>query len=157
MVPPHISGAFPLSASIIITLPRDRRVPGTLEYFDDAGTSRFRCVALGRSAGHATNPTRNPLRFRGHTPAGDYALTFCTALARPVVGIGSLWIGLDPVSGQALAAEQAGRTGLGIHGGRGDQILKVTHGCIRLFDRDMTALAKVLGKTRFTVSIVEAA
>lgn len=143
-----------------ITLHEDRRQPGELALYAPGGLALgaqplFRCSCTGRSAGHATNPTRDPLKFRGHTPTGDYAVTFVTALARPSTGIGSLWIGLDPIGGQAQLAENAGRTGLGIHGGRGDQVYKMTHGCIRLLDKDMAALAKTAGKLRFTVSIDE--
>lgn len=142
---------------LIIKLPKDRRELGELRLFGaDAGvTARpiFSCLCLGRSAGHATNPSRDPLRFRGHTPTGTYAPTFVTALARPIAGIGSLWIGLDPIGGQAQRAEDAGRTGLGIHGGRGDEVYKMTHGCIRLRDTDMAALARAAGKLRFNVTI----
>lgn len=145
---------------IIITLPKDRSKLGELKLFGvgqmpATDTPVFRCPCLGRSAGAATNPSRDPLKYRGHTPTGDYAVTFVTALARPIAGIGSLWIGLDPVGGQAQAAEDAGRTGLGIHGGRGDDVYKMTHGCIRLLDKDMVALAKIAGKLRFSVSISE--
>ncbi len=140
---------------ITIILPKNRKLPGRLELRAAEGALLFACACLGRSAGHATNPSRDPLLYRGHTPTGDYALTFVTALARPIPGIGRLWVGLDPVGGQAQQAEDAGRTGLGIHGGRGNDALMMTHGCIRLFDRDMAQLAKVAGKLRFTVSIVE--
>ncbi len=56
---------------------------------------------------------------------------------------------------QARKAELKGRTGLGIHGGRGDAVLKATHGCVRLKDRDMADFARIAGKLRFTVEIRE--
>lgn len=139
---------------IHIALYPDRARPGLLTaYAQGVPAAGFAC--LGRSAGDWKNPARDPLRYRGHTPTGDYARTFVSRLAKPVLGIGDLWIGLDPISGQALQAEEAGRTGLGIHGGRGDSILRMTHGCIRLFDRDMRRLAEIAGKARFTVTIDE--
>lgn len=144
---------------LIIKLPKDRRELGELRLFAPgggvSGKPIFSCLCLGRSAGHASNPSRDPLKYRGHTPTGLYATTFVTALARPIAGIGSLWIGLDPIAGQAQLAENAGRTGLGIHGGRGDDAYKMTHGCIRLRDTDMAALAKAAGKLRFDVTIDE--
>jgi hypothetical protein len=145
-------------ASVTITLPKDRMQPGTLVLRDAAGGLLFSCRCLGRSAGHASNPSRDPMRFRGHTPAGKYALTFVTQLAQPVTGIGSLWVGLDPddfYDTPARRAEKAGRADLGIHGGRGDMVLKATHGCIRLLDRDMADFHRIAGKRRFTVVIEE--
>jgi hypothetical protein len=149
-----------MNATITITLPADRRSTGRLVFRSADGELKFSCPCLGRSAGHASNPTRDPLKYRGDTPTGRYALTFVTRLAAPITGIGSLWIGLDPddfYDTQARKAEKAGRTGLGIHGGRGDGLLKPTHGCVRLKDVDMAALARIAGKTRFTVLIETAA
>lgn len=150
-------------ASILITVPANRRMPGSLVLSRAlaGGTAEtiFSCACLARSAGHATNPDRDPMKYRGDTPVGRYAPTFVSHLPRPVTGIGRLWIGLDPDDfhhDQARAAEIGGRRGLGIHGGRGNQMLKVTHGCVRLLDRDMADLAQIAGKLRFTVEVREA-
>ena len=146
------------AAQVTITLPKDRRQSGVLVLRDNAGTILFSCRCLSRSAGHASNPSRDPMKFRGHTPTGKYALTFVTRLAKPIIGIGALWVGLDPddfYDTPAWSAELAGRTGLGIHGGRGDLTLKATHGCIRLLDRDMADFERFAGKRRFTVLIEE--
>ena len=146
------------NASVVIKLPKDRRQSGALVLRDSAGTILFSCKCLGRSAGHASNPARDPMKFRGDTPVGKYALTFVTQLASPVAGIGSLWVGLDPddfYDTPARRAEIGGRKGLGIHGGRGDAVLKVTHGCVRLLDRDMADFQRIAGKRRFTVIIEE--
>jgi hypothetical protein len=146
------------NASVTISLPKDRRKSGTLTLRDAAGKLLFSCKCLGRSAGHASNPSRDPMRFRGDTPVGKYDLTFLTQLAKPIAGIGSLWVGLDPddfYDTEARRAEKAGRRGLGIHGGRGDAVLKATHGCVRLLDRDMADLQRFAGKRRFTVLIEE--
>ena len=151
--------APPLWGALII-LPRDRTKPGRLELRDRIGMLVFSCQCLGRSAGIFDAVTgrvrRDRLAYRGDTPLGDYAPTFVTTLAKPITGIGRLWVGLDPIAGEALAAEQAGRRGLGIHGGRGET-LRPTHGCIRLKDSDMAALAAAAGRNRFTVRIVAAA
>ena len=146
-------------AQITITLNKDRKKPGQLVLRDAKGQSLFSCRALGLSVGHPSNRARDPLKHRGDTPIGRFATTFVSRLARPVTGIGSLWIGLDPddfYDTQARRAEIRGRDGLGIHGGRGDDKLKATHGCVRLLDRDMSALAGIAGKLRFTVLIEEA-
>lgn len=145
--------------NIEILLHSDRSRPGTLIVRGGLRGRQglFSCACLGRSAGDPRrNPSADPLRWRGHTPTGSFALTSFTTLSAAIRGIGRYWIALDPVAGQALAAEQAGRKGLGIHGGRGD-VLMPTHGCIRLRDRDMLALRDVLGKARFTVSVREVA
>jgi hypothetical protein len=146
------------NASVKITLPKDRRQSGALVLRDNANNILFSCKCLGRSAGHASNPARDPMKFRGDTPVGKYALTFVTQLAKPINGIGSLWVGLDPdnfYDTPARRAEKNGRTGLGIHGGRGDAVLKATHGCVRLLDRDMADFHRIAGKRRFTVQIEE--
>jgi hypothetical protein len=148
----------PNAASVVISFPADRSKPGTLVLRDSAGKLIFSCRAFGRSAGHASNPSRDPMKFRGNTPLGKYATTFISHLAKPVTGIGSLWVGLDPdnfYDTQARRAEKAGRTGLGIHGGRGDAVLKATHGCVRVLDRDMADFYRIAGKARFTVTIEE--
>ena len=145
-----------MQATVQITLPSDRKKMGVLVLRDAKGKTLFSCRCLGRSAGHASNPSRDPLGFRGDTPLGKYAPTFVSHLARPITGIGQLWVGLDPddfYDTQARKAELAGRRGLGIHGGRGNQLLKATHGCIRLLDKDMEDFARIAGKMRFTVII----
>jgi hypothetical protein len=147
-----------MSATVTITLSEDRKKPGTLVLRDERDTVMFSCSCLGRSAGHASNASRDPLRFRGDTPIGRYALTHISHLPHPVTGIGSLWCPLDPhdfYDSQARRAELNGRTGLGIHGGRGNSILKPTHGCVRLLDKDMADFARVAGKLRFTVEVKE--
>jgi hypothetical protein len=139
--------------AIKVALFADRKRVGKLvAYNQDAVV--FECPALGLSVGHAKNPKRDATRFRGDTPLGEYALTSVRNRGVYTRGIGRYSVHLDPVAGEALTAERNGRTGLLIHGGRGDQKLVPTFGCIRLLDKDMTALARLAGKSRFTVSIV---
>lgn len=150
--------------NLTILLPADRTRPGRFSLFaagkdGSQGAPMITGPCLGRSAGLFDKVTgtvrRDRLQYRGDTPLGDYAVTFVSQLAKPITGIGSIWIGLDPVAGEALRAEQNGRRGLGIHGGRGNSRLMPTHGCVRLTDADMAALAKAAGRTRFTVTIRE--
>ena len=147
-------------ANLTITVPQDRYQRGELVLRDAAGKTLFSCHCLARSVGNGSNSGRDPLFYRGDTPLGRYEVTFVSHLARAVTGIGTYWIGLDPDDfhdDDARKAELNGRRGLGIHAGRGNTILKPTHGCIRLLDRDMEDLARIAGKLRFTVEIVEAA
>ena len=147
-----------MPAKITIILPAGRKFSGTLTLRDEKGAVMFSCAALGRAANHAGNPGRDALKYRGDTPAGKYALTFISHLPHPVTGIGDLWITLDPdnfYDTPARRAELNGRRGLGIHGGRGNLVFKPTHGCIRLLDKDISTLAMIAGKLRFTVEIKE--
>jgi L,D-transpeptidase catalytic domain len=149
-----------VAGKVLISLHGDRTKAGTLVLTGANGETLFSCHCLGRSAGHASNPSRDPMKYRGNTPVGKYALTSISHLPKPVVGIGSLWCPLDPddfYDTQARRAEIGGRHGLGIHAGRGNLVLKATHGCVRLLDRDMADFARIAGKLRFTVEIVEAA
>lgn len=146
-----------MTAKILVELPRNRLHPGKLTLFGSTSKTLFSCPCLGRSVGHASNKTRDPLKYRGDTPVGKFATTFVSHLAAPIVGIGRIWIGLDPddfYDTPARRAEIGGRRGLGIHGGRGET-LKPTHGCVRLLDSDMQRLARFAGKTRFTVEVRE--
>jgi L,D-transpeptidase catalytic domain len=146
--------------SILISLHADRTKLGTLVLKNHKGETLFSCQCLGHSAGHASNPSRDPMRHRGNTPVGKFATTHISHLPHAVIGIGSLWCPLDPdnfYDTQARRAEIAGRDGLGIHGGRGNFIHKMTHGCVRLLDRDMQDFARIAGKLRFTVEIKEVA
>jgi hypothetical protein len=149
-----------VAGKISITLPKDRTKPGTLVLKDPKGETLFSCPCLGRSSGHSTNLKRDPMKYRGNTPVGKFMLTSVDRLGYWHRGIGTLWVQLDPddfYDTQARRAEIGGRRGFGIHGGRGNDILKVTHGCVRLLDRDMADFARVAGKMRFTVEIAEAA
>lgn len=147
-----------MSATVTITVHQDRKQSATLTLIDERGATLFSCLCLARSAGHTSNPSRDPLHYRGDTPIGRYALTHVSRLPQPVTGIGTLWCPLDPndfYDSQARRAELNGRTGLGIHAGRGNVFRKPTHGCVRLLDKDMEDFARIAGKTRFTVEIKE--
>ncbi|KKC24867.1 hypothetical protein WP12_16670 [Sphingomonas sp. SRS2] len=74
-------------------------------------------------------------------------------LPRPVVGVGRRWISLTPESGQARDAWNAGRDGLGIHAGRGDERLLPTLGGIRILERDMSVIERLTLDLPFYVLI----
>jgi hypothetical protein len=111
---------------------------------------------LGKSdnaaAARRGNPSRDPTRPFGDTPAGEYAC----AIGRPGAVTAELerkygphgWIALDPIAGQALQAKRNGRFGLLIHGGalNAKGRLRPTHGCIRMFNPDLAALLRAVAQ-----------
>ncbi|ARR54774.1 hypothetical protein HY78_15690 [Rhizorhabdus wittichii DC-6] len=84
---------------------------------------------------------------------GRYLRTRVIRLPRPIVGIGRRWISLTPQAGQALEAEKAGRDGLGIQAGRGDERLLPTYGGIRILERDMSVIERLTLDLPFYVLI----
>ncbi len=147
----------PPLAKIVITLPANRWNDGTLTALDDAGKVLLECPARGKADGKlaaaAGNPLRDPTRRNGDTPTGGYAPTAVRRFEKRDVKFGWGFIPLDPVSGAALAAEKNGRRGLGIHGGRSQDKLTATEGCVRVFDRDFLALSELAGTRTFSVEI----
>jgi hypothetical protein len=136
---------------ILVTLPADRTEPGTLTVTDGKGKTLAAMPCLGRAArelcAQGDNPSCAPTKRLGNTPLGDYVARQ-GVVARPKErqrGFGTHWIPLDPVGGEAQVAEDNGRAGLAIHGGRGNARLVPTGGCIRVFDKDFARLAQVLG------------
>ncbi|WP_234531909.1 L,D-transpeptidase family protein [Paenibacillus pseudetheri] len=94
-------------------------------------------------------------QINGHTPTGVYSATISGAPMDQTEGNirsygPSKYVIMDPISGNALTAEQNGRTGLWIHGGAAADAgaisypLRPTHGCVRLSDNDQASLIYVL-------------
>ena len=95
------------------------------------------------------------MQVNGNTPTGTYRVLRVESTqgwAQTSYGPNGA-LRLDPVSGNALSAEQlAGRRGLLIHGGtlggstywRGANELRATHGCIRLSNANMAQLVGIL-------------
>lgn len=142
---------------ITIRLPRDRSKPGELDLIDDAGLLLLRGLpCLGKAdnerAAKAGNPRRLPTKPYGDTPTGTYATATVATYAPPHPRMGAFAIPLEGIDGEALIA-RAERTGLAIHGGRGNVRLVPTFGCVRLFDDDMLALAVNIGKSTVTTTI----
>lgn len=149
--------------SIEIIIPTNRRIAGTLKVLDAAGRPIAVMPCLARAAQElssaAGNPGRNPTKRNGDTPVGDYLAPAGVEPRAPgrQRGFGTHWIPLDPVGGQAQVAEDNGRAGLAIHGGRGDTRLVPTAGCIRVFDADFARLVAALrGAKGFKVTVQEA-
>jgi hypothetical protein len=134
-------------------LPRqqERHNPGILRLVDGAGTELLICECLGKADGKAAsaagNPSRDPVLENGDTPTGLYAPA--RALLIPPADpnfahMGAWFIPLIGVSGDAARAKNAGRKGLALHAGRGDDRLVPTHGCLRVRDGDMAELVDTL-------------
>lgn len=135
---------------IFVYLPTDRWKPGFLRLFDPNGTKMLydmpcRGKADGGRATKEGNPARDPAKPFGDTPSGLYRPSRITRFSPSHKTLGPLAILLEGQTGEALKAAQQGRTGLALHGGRGDDQLMATHGCIRVFDRDMALLAGAIG------------
>ena len=117
---------------IKITLPANRYNYGTLKLYDKNGNQIYSCSALGRSVSNAS-----PLVYRGNTPTGIYSgYLYGPASPRDSYGPYKV-IAMDGISGQIV---QSGRSGIWIHGGRSQENLSPTYGCVRVFEKDQKAL-----------------
>jgi hypothetical protein len=141
---------------IRISLPTDRSRPGALELRDPDGQRLMAAPCLGRGTGHPSlNPQRSPMRRWGHTPLGDYRASAVVDRGADQAGrppYGRYVFALRPADARVVAA----RKGLMIHGGRGNDRLVTTRGCVRLLDLDMARLAKALQGNDAVVTIEEA-
>ena len=146
---------------ITVTLPADRRKPGTLT-FTIGAWSQFTCVCLGKSdnakAAEMGNPERDPLLPWGDLPTGEYFPSVMVARPGRAFGLCER-IHLLPIDGQAEhAADFGGRYGLLIHGGEpsASELLRPTYGCLRLFDHDMAVVLAMFNEAKpCTVHVVE--
>ncbi len=140
-------------------LRRDRATPGEFRLTDPAGSPVLVGTCLGKAdnekAAKVGNAARDPLKPYGDTPVGDYAPARVTTFKPPHPRLGLYGIELIGEAGQALGA-MAERSGLWVHGGRGDGRLVPTYGCLRLLDRDMAAVARRVGDdlVRVTIDLV---
>jgi len=131
-------------------LPRDRECPGWIELYRDgtrlAGPYRARGEADNTAAAKASNVQEDPERSFGDHPFGLYRVTRVVWGPAPRASYGGAFLALDPVDGEALEAKRNGRTGLGIHGGDRDgaKRLRATHGCLRVDEGAITALAQAV-------------
>lgn len=145
---------------INVFLPRDRTRPGYLHLFDSDGERLLaevpcRGKADNQQAAKNGNPTRNPTRPYGDTPAGVYMPSRVTRYDPPHKTFGKYAILLEGEAGDALKARENGRSGLAIHGGRGDGRLIATYGCIRVRDSDMQRLVDAIGDRQVIVEVVD--
>lgn len=141
-----------------VTLPRDRRQSGDFALIDPAGNTMLVGGCLGKADGdralQAGNPARDPIQPYGDTPTGRYAPAQILPLVPRHPRMGDYAISMIGVDGQARQA-MARRTGLYIHGGRGDGRLVPTYGCLRLLDRDMLAIERRVGRGWIVIEIGE--
>jgi lipoprotein-anchoring transpeptidase ErfK/SrfK len=149
---------------IEITLPRNRWKLGVLRLLDGEN-ELMQCPAYGKSdsiaAANSGNPSRDPIKRNGDTPAGEYRGTVEPRAMEPERSYGK-WppIRLNPTGGQASQAHQNGRRGLLIHGGHLDKLgrLRATNGCLRVRDLDIDFIlsqARKRGLKEFPVVITE--
>lgn len=132
-------------------LPLDRETQGSLVVLDDddrviVGPVRCRGEADdGEEARHGTADD-DPIHVFGDHPYGEYRITAIEQAKQPARSYGPFFFRLFPVSGEALRAWEAGRRGLGIHGGDlgPDSTLRATYGCLRADNETCEMLAKLL-------------
>ena len=129
---------------IIVNLNSNRRIQGTLKMYNSNGALIFDPVpCLGRSE-YNTPATQ----INGNTPTGVYNASVIAAKPTTSDNLYSYGpnkiVAMDPTSGEALIAEQNGRTGLWIHGGQSTNGLRPTHGCVRLTDSNQAALIRAI-------------
>lgn len=142
---------------VCINLPKNRTKSGTLRV-EDHGKALLAVDCLGKAdnakATEKRNAARHPCKSFGDTPIGSY-IGKIEKFSSQHPSMGNGWISLQPSSGQAAEAADAGRTGLGIHAGRGDERLVPTHGCVRVYNADWDRMVDVLPNTPFVVVIEE--
>ena len=137
-------------------LPRDREREGRLWVTEDLGGGAVfgpvRCRGEADNAAAAThhNPEEDPAATFGDHPYGVSRIATVVHTdptdAKKVRSYGPVFLALHAVSGQAWDARQAGRTGIGIHGGAPGPggTLRPTYGCLRLDNADVERLATLV-------------
>lgn len=147
-----------MTKRILILLPRDRTRPGVLHLFgaDGAQLEAVPCrgKADGARAAKEGNTAREPLKPYGDTPTGKYKRTRPTPTGDKAPKLGPIWIPLVGIEGDAVLAKAGGRTGLGIHAGRGNELI-ATYGCIRVGQNDFDDLVAAIGEDDVDVTIEE--
>lgn len=128
-------------------LPLDRTREGDI-YLDGTLLGRARGKADNQRAIDKGNASRDPKLPFGDHPSGTYRVTEVrTCTPAEAHSYGPFKLVLDPVSGDALAAKQNGRTDLEAHGGdpQADGVsLRATYGCLRVANNVISALAKAV-------------
>lgn len=145
---------------ILIRLPPDRRQAGHLTVIEDDKVVLAGIPARGKADTGTAKARGNPSRCTtmpfGDTPSGVWHACRVTKLPKPAPGLGAAWIALErPWSGDAVQAQINGRSGLGIHGGRGNGDLIATQGCVRVRDDDFARIADAMGQDEFWVDVID--
>lgn len=136
---------------LLAELPLDREAEGRFSIFDDAGGCLFgpvRCLGEADDAEERRHGTQDddPVHAFGDAPYGTFRLTAIEPDKAPPRSYGPFFFRLMPLTGQALEAWEAGRRGLGIHGGDLGQgsTLRPTFGCLRIDNATCEVLAAFL-------------
>lgn len=144
---------------LIALLPIDRALEGTIRLLAEDNTELGRWPCRGKAdstkAMQNHNPRRDPALPYGDTPSGEYLPAKVAHLDPPHETLGGLIIPLEGCAGDALMAHQNGRTGLAIHANRGNDRLVATHGCLRMYDRDLARLAELLDTSKASIEILD--
>lgn len=143
---------------IEISLPKNRWNAGTLKVLGADGKQLLadiecRGKADGQRAALESNTSRDPVYPYGDTPSGQYGPTKLILFREESERFGIGWIPMEGITGDAYDAKQNGRSGLAIHGGRGNGRLMATLGCVRVRDIDFRHMAHVLGNAPIAITI----
>lgn len=141
---------------IEVKLPTDRTHLGNLLLLNDDGDivlGPVPCLANSDSeyAQINGNPTRDPLKRGGDTPLGQWTATWEKFTGSVGESVEHSYgphgkVHLHATGGDALTAQNNGRTGICIHSGPLNPAytatlgLRPTHGCIRIMDEPMLDL-----------------
>lgn len=132
-------------------LPLDREAEGRFSVLDDEGRGVLgpvRCRGEADDAEERRHGTADdhPLGLFGDHPFGESRVTSIEQGKQPARAYGPFFFRLLPLAGEAKAAWDAGRRGLGLHGGDlgAGSTLRPTYGCLRLDNETCEALAKLL-------------
>lgn len=136
---------------LLAELPPDRETEGRFSVFDDAGAmvlTSVRCFGEADDAEERRRGTADddPIGLYGDHPFGEYRVTAIEQGKQPARSYGAFFFRLFPLSGEAKTAWEAGRRGVGIHGGdlRSGGSLRPTFGCLRIDNETCETLAKLL-------------
>ncbi len=115
----------------------DRSEPGTLYLYNASGTKLFQTSCLGKSASNLPQSQTN-----GDTPTGTYTGRL-SGPDYPTESYGPYKVvAMTGVSGNI--ALYSHRSGIGIHGGRSQETLQATNGCIRVFNSAQLTLQNTI-------------
>ena len=144
--------------SVKIYLPFNRWNTGLLAVHDAEHRELFaapcRGKADGQNAARHDNPNRDSTKPWGDTPTGAYEPTQLVEFAERIQ-LGDAWVPLEGAEGDALKAKQQGRTGLGIHAGRGEKLM-ATYGCVRLRQKAFDRFAEIVEGHELLPTVVDA-
>lgn len=146
-----------MSLKVIITLPTNRWNTGIIRVETPKGEELFASLCRGKADGQNAakhgNPSRDPMQQWGDTPTGTYDKTRLVEFAERTQ-LGDAWVPIKGKSGDARTARVNGRTGLGIHAGRGEKLM-ATYGCVRLRQSDFDRFADAVGDRDLDIEVQE--